>query len=96
MVGLIPNKAHKTVYIPTWRQDVLRLADLAEEVARFYGYDNIPTTLPSGEATQGGISYQNSIRNIARNVVEQFGFSEAMTYSFAESDRDIQSSWGGL
>ncbi len=82
MVGLIPNKAHKTVYIPTWRQDVLRLADLAEEVARFYGYDNIPTTLPSGEATQGGISYQNSIRNIARNVVEQFGFSEAMTYSF--------------
>lgn len=82
MVGLIPNKANKTVYVPTWRQDVLRLADLAEEVARFYGYDNIPTTLPSGEATQGGISYQNSIRNIARNVVEQFGFSEAMTYSF--------------
>lgn len=81
-VGLIPNKANKSVYIPTWRQDVLRLADLAEEVARFYGYDNIPTTLPSGEATQGGVSYETSIRNIARNVVEQFGFSEAMTYSF--------------
>lgn len=82
MVGLIPNKASKTVYVPTWRQDVLRMADLAEEVARFYGYDNIPTTLPSGEATQGGVSYQTSIRNMARNVVEQFGFSEAMTYSF--------------
>lgn len=81
-VGLIPNKANKSVYIPTWRQDVLRLADLAEEVARFYGYDNIPTTLPSGEATQGGVSCETSIRNIARNVVEQFGFSEAMTYSF--------------
>lgn len=82
MVGLIPYKANKTVRIPTWRQDVLRLADLAEEVARFYGYDNIPTTLPSGEATQGGVSYETSIRNMARTVVEQFGFSEAMTYSF--------------
>lgn len=82
MVGLIPYKANKTVHIPTWRQDVLRLADLAEEVARFYGYDNIPTTLPSGEATQGGVSYETSIRNMARTVVEQFGFSEAMTYSF--------------
>lgn len=82
MVDLIPDQEKKTVYIPTWRQDVLRLADLAEEVARFYGYDNIPTTLPSGEATQGGVSYQTSVRNIVRNIVEQFGFSEAMTYSF--------------
>ncbi len=82
MAGLISNQANKTVYIPTWRQDVLRLADLAEEVARFYGYDNIPTTLPSGEATQGGVSYETSIRNMAGTVAEQFGFSEAMTYSF--------------
>lgn len=82
MVGLEPDKEKKVVHIPTWRQDVLRLADLAEEVARFYGYDKIPTTLPSGEATQGGVSYQTDICNIARNVVEQFGFSEGMTYSF--------------
>lgn len=82
MVDLIPDQDKKCVIIPTWRQDVLRLADLAEEVARFYGYDRIPTTLPSGEATQGGISYQTTIQNIARNVIEQFGFSEGMTYSF--------------
>lgn len=82
MVGLTPNKQKKVVHIPTWRQDVLRLADLAEEVARFYGYDKIPTTLPSGEATQGGVSYQTSISKIARSVVEQYGFSEGMTYSF--------------
>lgn len=82
MVDLEPDKETKTVKVPTWRQDVLRLADLAEEVARFYGYDKIPTTLPSGEATQGGISYEASIQSMARTVVEQYGFSEGMTYSF--------------
>ncbi len=82
MVDLIPDREKKIVNIPTWRQDVLRLADLAEEVARFYGYDKIPTTLPSGEATQGGVSYQTVIQNVARTVVEQYGFSEGMTYSF--------------
>ena len=73
---------HLCVHVPTWRQDILRLADLAEEVARFYGYDKIPTTLPSGEATQGGVSYQTSICNMIRNVIESYGFSEGMTYSF--------------
>ena len=82
MVDLVPDKVTKTVFVPTWRQDILRLADLAEEVARFYGYDKIPTTLPKGEATQGGASYETTIQNILRTVVEQFGFSEGMTYSF--------------
>ena len=82
MVDLVPDKVTKTVFVPTWRQDILRLADLAEEVARFYGYDKIPTTLPKGEATQGGVSYETTIQNILRTVVEQFGFSEGMTYSF--------------
>lgn len=86
MVELTPDKEKKCVHVPTWRQDILCLADLAEEVARFYGYDKIPTTLPSGEATQGGLSYQTTIQNIARTVVEQYGFSEGMTYSF-ESPR---------
>lgn len=82
MVDLVPDKAKKCVHVPTWRQDILRLADLAEEVARFYGYDKIPTTLPSGEATQGGVSYQTSICNMIRNMIESYGFSEGMTYSF--------------
>ena len=82
MVDLPVDREKKLVHVPTWRQDVHRLADLAEEVARFYGYDNIPTTLPSGEATAGKLSYQTVIENIARNVVEQAGFCEGMTYSF--------------
>ena len=46
------------VIVPTFRQDLLRTADLAEEVARFYGYDNIPTTLPKGESTMGKLPFK--------------------------------------
>ncbi len=70
------------VVVPSFRQDLHRLADLAEEVARFYGYDNIPTTLPSGEATTGKLSYKLRIEEVAREVAEFSGFSQSMTYSF--------------
>ncbi|MCR4782598.1 MAG: phenylalanine--tRNA ligase subunit beta [Lachnospiraceae bacterium] len=68
--------------IPSWRQDLLSYADIAEEVARFYGYDKIPTTLPSGEATAGKLGYKGSIDKLCRETVEFCGFSQAMTYSF--------------
>ncbi|MBQ9390887.1 MAG: phenylalanine--tRNA ligase subunit beta [Lachnospiraceae bacterium] len=70
------------VTIPTWRQDLESYADLAEEVARFYGYDKIPTTLPSGEATAGKLSYKLSIENMIKDTAENYGFSQAMCYSF--------------
>lgn len=70
------------VVVPSWRQDLERLADLAEEVARFYGYANIPTTLPSGEATAGKKSFKMRIEDVARDVAEFCGFSQGMTYSF--------------
>ncbi len=70
------------ITIPTFRQDLLRPADIAEEVARFFGYDNIPTTLPSGEATAGRMTYEMRIQSIARDVAEYSGFSQSMNYSF--------------
>lgn len=70
------------VLVPTFRQDVLRLADLAEEVARFYGYDNIPTTLPTGEATTGKLPFKLRLEAVARDIAEFCGFSQGMTYSF--------------
>ena len=76
----------REVIAPTWRQDLERMADLAEEVARFYGYDKIPTTLPSGEATTGKLSYKLQIEEVAREIAEFCGFSQGMTYSF-ESPR---------
>lgn len=82
MIDLPVDRVAKEIIVPTWRQDVKCLADVAEEVARFYGYDNIPTTLPSGSATAGGLSLKLRVENIARDVAESFGFSESMTYSF--------------
>lgn len=72
----------KEVIAPTFRHDLFRLADLAEEVARFFGYDNIPTTLPSGEATTGKISFKLRIEQVAKDIAEFCGFSQGMTYSF--------------
>lgn len=72
----------KELVIPTWRQDLLSYADIAEEVARFFGYDKIPTTLPSGQATAGRLSYKLEIEKLAREVAEFCGFSQGMTYSF--------------
>ena len=57
----------KEVIAPTFRHDLFRIADLAEEVARFYGYDNIPTTLPTGEATTGRLPFKLRIEEIARS-----------------------------
>ncbi|MCM1536330.1 MAG: phenylalanine--tRNA ligase subunit beta [Clostridium sp.] len=68
--------------IPSFRQDLVGSADIAEEVARFYGYDKIPTTLPSGEATTGGLSYKLRIEQKARDIAEYCGFSQGMNYSF--------------
>ncbi len=68
--------------IPYFRQDLNCDADIAEEVARFYGYDRIPTTLPRGEATAGRLSYKMRIEQKARDIAEYCGFSQGMSYSF--------------
>lgn len=76
------NDDLKSVVVPYFRQDLLRNADLAEELARFFGYDKIPTTLPSGESTAGGETFGMEIEDKARELAEQFGFCEGMTFSF--------------
>ncbi len=81
-LGLTYNESAKTLTIPTFRQDLNCMADLAEEVARFYGYDKIPTSLPKGEATVGKKPYSHMIADIARQTLEGNGFSGGMCYSF--------------
>lgn len=76
------DAATKTITVPTFRQDLIGMCDIAEEVARFYGYANIPTALPSGEATAGKLSYKLRIDEIARRVALYCGFSQGMSYSF--------------
>ena len=70
------------IIAPTFRQDLFRTADLAEEVARFFGYANIPTTLPTGEATTGKLPFDLRVRAVAQDIAEFCGFSQGMMYSF--------------
>ncbi|MBO7364274.1 MAG: phenylalanine--tRNA ligase subunit beta [Lachnospiraceae bacterium] len=76
------DEAANELLIPSFRQDLLRKADIAEEVARFYGYDRIPTTLPSGAATAGKLPFNLRVEATAREIAEFAGFSEGFCYSF--------------
>ena len=81
-VDLKYDREKNVIKVPTWRQDVLRTCDLAEEVARFSGYDKIPTTLPSGAATAGKLQFDMLVLGVLRGLAEDCGFSQAYCYSF--------------
>ena len=70
------------VTVPSWRGDVARMADLAEEVARFHGYNNIPTTLMRGQTTLGGYSEEETLERHLGSICRCMGFDEIITYSF--------------
>ncbi|MCD8222120.1 MAG: phenylalanine--tRNA ligase subunit beta [Clostridiales bacterium] len=89
MLDLGFDEETQEVIAPSFRQDIHCLADLAEEVARFYGYDKIPTTLPKGESTMGRLSEKLRVETVVRRFAEFYGFSESMTYSF-ESPKVFQ------
>jgi phenylalanyl-tRNA synthetase beta chain len=74
-----------TVAPPSWRGDLRREADVAEEVARLHGYDRIPTTLPSLPLT-GGLTPAQRAERAARSAVLAFGFHEARTRPFVGDD----------
>ncbi len=75
------DKKANELICPTFRQDLLGFADISEEVARFYGYDKIPVTLPSSGAEAGGLPFKMVIETVSRNVAEFNGFSQCMSYS---------------
>ena len=70
------------VTVPSWRSDVEAMADLAEEVARFHGYNNIPTTLMRGQTTRGGYSPEQELERALGAVCRACGYDEIITYSF--------------
>ena len=81
-LGIAYDKETNLLDIPSFRQDLRCSADMAEEAARFFGYDNIPTTLPHAEATAGKKSFAARVEDVLMNVAEQNGFCGGMTYSF--------------
>ena len=72
----------ETITVPSWRGDVEHYADLAEEAARFHGYNNIPCTLQRGETTRGGYTPEQQLERNLGAVCRSCGYSEIITYSF--------------
>lgn len=70
------------ISVPSWRSDVEHYSDIAEEVARLYGYDKIPVALMAGDATRGGLSPKQKSERLAGQLARCMGYSEIMTYSF--------------
>ena len=69
------------IIVPSFRSDVEHKVDIAEEIARFYGYNNIPTTIAKGSPEGGYNEYQKFERVVNQNMLAQ-GMYEIMTYSF--------------
>ena len=83
------------VTVPSWRGDVKEMADLAEEVARFHGYNNIPTTLMRGQTTLGGYSAAQQLERILGAVCRTCGYDEIITYSFISPTAYDKIRWPG-
>ncbi|GGF06467.1 phenylalanine--tRNA ligase beta subunit [Halobacillus andaensis] len=76
-----------TVYAPTRRGDVERFEDMLEEVARIYGYDNLPFTLPSGASQAGGLSLEQELKRGMKSYFEGVGLDETITYSLTSEQQ---------
>lgn len=70
------------IRVPSWRPDLVGMADIAEEVGRLFGYNNIPTTTFRGAATEGGYTEAMKLENRAGSLCRSLGYSEILTYSF--------------
>ena len=81
-LGFLVEEDPDVVTVPSWRGDVKRMADLAEEVARFHGYNNIPCTLMRGQTTQGGYTQVQKLENRLGEICRACGYDEIITYSF--------------
>ncbi|MDD6024032.1 MAG: phenylalanine--tRNA ligase subunit beta [Oscillospiraceae bacterium] len=68
--------------VPSWRSDIHYMADVAEEVARLYGYNRIPTTMFKGATAQGGYTDEQKKKNLTGILCRALGYSEILTYSF--------------
>lgn len=79
-----------TVTVPTRRGDITIEEDLIEEVARLYGYDNLPKTLPVGAATPGHLSDYQQKRRVVRKYLEGTGLFQAVTYSLTSEGKATQ------
>ncbi|CAG9619573.1 phenylalanine--tRNA ligase subunit beta [Sutcliffiella rhizosphaerae] len=88
--GVAEDNGSFTVTVPTRRGDITIEEDLVEEVARLYGYDNIPTTLPVSAATPGVLTPYQAMRRKVRRYLEGAGLIQNITYSLTSEERAKQ------
>ncbi|GAA0483862.1 phenylalanine--tRNA ligase subunit beta [Salinibacillus aidingensis] len=78
--------AHFTVYAPSRRGDIQIVEDMLEEIARIYGYDNLPYTLPEGASNAGGLTKKQKLKRSIHRYMQSAGLNEAMTYSLTREE----------
>lgn len=78
------------VSVPPRRWDISIEADIIEEVARIYGYDRLPSTLPSGETVAGRLTHEQMLTRKVRTILEGNGVSEAISYALTTEDKAQQ------
>ena len=88
--GLTGNAEKFTVSVPRRRWDIHIEADLYEEIARIYGYDKLPATLPKGDGTAGQLTETQKLRRKVRTVAEGAGLTEVITYALTTPEKAVQ------
>ena len=88
--GLTGNAEEFTVSVPRRRWDIHIEADLYEEIARIYGYDKLPATLPKGDGTAGQLTETQKLRRKVRTVAEGAGLTEVITYALTTPEKAVQ------
>ena len=88
--GLEGNAEAFTVSVPRRRWDIHIQADLVEEIARIYGYDKLPTTLPEAGATAGELTSSQALRRKVRTLAEGLGLSEIISYALTTPEKALE------
>lgn len=88
--GLTGDAEKFTVSVPRRRWDIHIEADLYEEIARIYGYDKLPATLPKGDGTAGELTETQKLRRKVRTVAEGAGLTEVITYALTTPEKAVQ------
>ena len=90
--GLSGNEDSFTVSVPRRRWDITIEADLFEEIARIYGYDRLPTSLPKDDGTAGELTATQKLRRQVRTIAEGAGLTEIITYALTTPEKKQLSS----
>ena len=88
--GLEGNAETFTVSVPRRRWDIHIQADLVEEIARIYGYDKLPTTLPEAGATAGELTSSQALRRKVRTLAEGSGLCEIISYALTTPEKALE------